>query len=118
MIKKMTCIECPKGCALEVDIENCRAVKISGNECPKGEKYAISEVENPMRILTATVLAEGLSVKMVPVRTSRPIPKSRIIEAMEQIRKIRVNRPVSVNEVIVKNFLGIDVTLIATRDIV
>ena len=114
----MTCIECPKGCALEVDIENCRAVKISGNECPKGEKYAISEVENPMRILTATVLAEGLSVKMVPVRTSRPIPKSRIIEAMEQIRKIRVNRPVSVNEVIVKNFLGIDVTLIATRDIV
>ena len=117
MIKKLTCIECPKGCGLEVDIENCRVVKVSGNECPKGEKYAIAEIENPVRILTTTVLSEGLSLKMVPVRTSAPIPKTRLLEAMEEIRQLKVSKPHQPGDVIINNFLGLGVNLIATRDV-
>ncbi|MFA5085811.1 MAG: DUF1667 domain-containing protein, partial [Candidatus Omnitrophota bacterium] len=94
MIKKLTCIECPKGCALSINIEGCRVVEVSGNECPKGEKYAIQEIENPIRILTSAVLAEGLSLKMVPVRTDKPIPKNRLAEAMEEVKKIRLKNPV------------------------
>ena len=115
MTKKLTCIECPKGCVLAVDVENSRVIKVTGNQCPKAEQYAISEIENPSRILTSTVLGQGLILKMIPVRTNKPIPKSRIFEAMAEIKKIRVGRPLTSGEVIVKNFLGLDADLIATR---
>lgn len=117
MIKKITCIECPKGCTLSVDIENCRVVKLSGNECPKGEKYAISEIESPLRVLTSSVLAEGLALKMVPVRTDKPIPKLKLMEAMREIKKIRVSRPLNAGEVIAENFLKLGVNLISTRNV-
>ena len=100
MIKRMTCIECPKGCRLAVDVENGKVVKVTGNECPKGEKYAISEVENPARILTSTILGQGLELKMIPVRTDKPMPKSRIFEAVNEIKKIRVQKPLSAGDVI------------------
>ena len=116
MIKRMTCIECPKGCQLSIDIESCRVVKVSGNDCPKADKYAVQEIENPMRILTSTVLAEGLSLKMVPVRTSEPIPKSGIMEAMSAVKKMRLAKPVRCGEIIAKNFLNLGADLIATRD--
>lgn len=116
MIKRLTCIECPKGCVLSVEAENCRVVKITGSECPKGEKYAVSEIENPTRILTSTVLAEGLPLKMIPVRTDRPIPKSDIPKAMREIKKIRVKQFLRMGDIVIRDFLGIGVNLIATRD--
>lgn len=117
MIKNLACIECPKSCALSVDIENCRVIKVSGSKCPKGEEYAVSEIENPARILTATVLAQGLSLKMVPVRTNKTIPKDRIMEAACLIRKIKIDRPVRIGDVLVKNLLGLGVNLVVTRDV-
>ena len=115
MKKNLVCIECPKGCLLSVDIENCRVVKVEGNQCPKGEKYAASEVENPMRILTSAVLTEGLGLKMLPVRTSKPIPKTKISAAMEEIKRIRLKEPVKTGDIIIKDLLGTGVDLIATR---
>ena len=117
MTKILTCIECPKGCALSIDIENCRVVKVSGNECPKGEEYAHQEIENPMRILTSAVLSQGLTLKMVPVRTDKPIPKSRIMEAMDEIKKIRLKKPVKTGEVILENLLGIGANVISVRKV-
>ncbi len=115
MKKEIICIECPVGCALSVDVENCKVVKVSGGKCPKGEKYAISEVENPARILTSTVLTDGLSLKMIPVRTDNPLPKCDILRAAEEIKKIRINKPIRIGEIIVKNFLDLEINLIATR---
>lgn len=117
MIKKITCIECPKGCALSVDIENCRVLKVSGNECPKGEKYAISEIERPLRVLTSTVLGEGLDLKMVPVRTDKPIPKNKLLDAMDEIRKLRIAKCLKPGDIVVDNFMGLGVNLVATREI-
>lgn len=117
MVKKITCIECPRGCTLSIDIENCRVVKVAGNECPKGEKYAISEAENPMRILTSTILTEGLSLKMAPVRTDGPIPKSRIMASMGEIKKIGLKSPAHAGDVLVKDFMGLGVNLIITRQV-
>ncbi len=115
--KTITCIECPVGCSLRVDIENRKVVKVSGNKCPKGEKYAITEFENPLRILTSTVLTKGLPVKMVPVKTDGPIPKGRIMDVMGEIKKIILDRPVRVGDVIADNISGLGVNLVATRDI-
>ena len=115
MKKRVTCIDCPKGCVLTADTENGKVLKVSGNECPKGEEYAMAEIENPVRILTSTVVNEGLSLKMIPVRTDRPIPKGKMMEAMRAIRKLRVARPVDSGEAIVKGFLGLEADLIVTR---
>lgn len=117
MIKKLTCIECPKGCALTVDVENCRVRQVSGNECPRGKIYAESEIENPVRILTSTVLTKGLSLKMAPVRTDRPMPKAKLPQAMREIKKIRIKKPLGAGEIIVENFLGLKINLVATRDV-
>ena len=103
-------------CALTVDIESCRVVKVDGTKCPKGQDYAKTEIENPLRILTGTVLAKGLPFKMVPVRTDRPIPKAKILEAAAEMRKLRITKPPRMGEVIVANFMGLGVNLIATRE--
>ena len=115
MIKKMTCIACPNGCQLEVDEEGGHVIKVTGNKCEKGDAYARQEVENPLRVISSTVLAKGLNLKMVPVRTNKPIPKARIFEAMAEIRKIKLDKAVKAGEVIAPNFLGLDVDLIAAR---
>lgn len=115
MTKKMVCIECPLGCVLEVDIGS-EPIKITNNKCPKGENYAISEIENPQRILTSSVLTQDLSLKIVPVKTDRPIPKKDLLKAMEEIKKIRLKKPVAVGDIVMKNFLGLGVNLVATRE--
>ena len=43
MKKTLTCIICPRGCTLEAtQTEN--GLSITGNACPKGEKYATDEL--------------------------------------------------------------------------
>ena len=39
-IKELTCIGCPLGCALTVEMDGGEVVKISGNTCPRGAAYA------------------------------------------------------------------------------
>ncbi len=115
MNKQIICIECPQGCALAMEIEGGKLISAGGNKCPKGLVYARAEAENPQRIFTSTVLCLGLELKMLPVRTNQPIPRGKVFEAGVEVKKIRVDRPVSVGEAVVKNFLNLGVDLIATR---
>ncbi len=115
--RTITCIECPLGCRLSVDVEGCRVVKVSGNKCPKGEDYAVTETERPMRMLTSTVITEGLPLRAVPVRTDRPVPKEKILDIMAEIKTIRLRKKVRVGEVLLENALGLGVNIIATREV-
>lgn len=115
MIKKIICIECPKGCSISVNIKKGKISSLKGNECQKGLRYATSEVESPLRVLTSTVLSQGLPLKMIPVRTDRPIPKRHAYKAAKAIKKIRIAKPVLAGDVLVEDFLGLGVNLIATR---
>jgi CxxC motif-containing protein len=117
MVKNLTCIECPVGCALSVETGGSSGISVTGHACPKGEVYAQSEIENPVRIVTSTVLTTSESVQFLPVRTDRPIPKTRIFDAMAAIRNIIVDKPLGTGDIVVENFLGLGVNLIATRDI-
>ena len=117
MTKKMTCIECPKSCTLSVDIENCEVRNVAGAKCPRGVAYAVSEVQSPARILTATVIAIGLDLKLIPVRTDKPIPKKDILKAAEEIGRMKISAPVKTGDIIVDNFLGLGVKLVATREV-
>jgi CxxC motif-containing protein len=102
---------------LSIDYEGCKAVTVRGAKCPKGIAYGIAEIESPMRILTSVVSAEGLPVKMVPVRTSKPIPKKDILAAMDEIKKARVKGPVRAGQAIIPDLLGLGIKIIATRSV-
>jgi len=118
MIKNLTCIECPKGCRLSIEVDSSgHVVKVTGNQCEKGDRYGRSEIENPVRIFTSSIVADGLSLKMVPVRTNQPIPKAKISEGMVRVKKIRIKTPIKINDIIVRDFLVEGVHLIATRDV-
>ena len=54
---------------------------------------------------------------MIPVRTDRPIPKSKIPGAMNEIKKIRIKNNIQQGEVVTENFMGLGVNLIATRQV-
>lgn len=117
MIKHLTCIECPKGCRITVTDDEAGGLKADGCQCEKGERYAKSEATHPTRLVTSTVLAEGLSVKMVPVRTDRPVPRECVVDVMAEIRKVRVRQPLAAGDIVLENVLGLEVNLVATRSI-
>ncbi len=105
MNKVLTCIVCPIGCQLEVELDGTEVRKVSGNSCKRGEAYAMSELTNPQRIVTSTVKTVGGEI--LPVKTSMGIPKKLIFECMDEINRIRLeNREYSVGDVVVHNVLG------------
>jgi len=117
MIKNMICIECPKGCALSLEMEADKIKTILGAKCPKGTAYAVAETENPVRIFTSTVMTEGLGIKLAPVRTDGPIPKRDIMKAATEVRRLKISKPVVVGDIIIRNFIGLGVNLVVTREI-
>ena len=112
-MKELICIGCPKGCRLKVDEDNGFAV--TGNGCPRGAEYGRSEVSNPCRVVTSTVIIEGAAYRRCPVRTDKPVPKSIMFDVMNVIAGIRAVSPVKRGEVLVENILGTDANLIVTR---
>ena len=112
--KKMTCIECPVGCVKTVDVDNCKVTAVVDNKCPKGRAYAVSETEDPSRVITSAVVAEGLAVKMVSVRTDKAVPKFRLMDVMAEIKKSRVATPVEVGDVIIADVCGLGMNVVST----
>ncbi len=113
--KKLVCVNCPKGCNITVTLDNGKVVDIQGYTCEKGKNYAAQETVRPMRVLTSTVKVENASLRVLPVITDAEIPLDLCDQAMEEIRKLDVKAPIKVNDVIVKDFLGTGVNLVASR---
>lgn len=110
-VKILTCIECPIGCQIEVEIENGNPVSIKGNACPRGKLYAENEVVCPRRVLTTTIRAKNGT--LIPVKTDKPIKKNEIFEVMKKINALVCALPVKIGDIIVKNITE-DINLIAT----
>ena len=114
-VREMICISCPMGCKLTVEMDGDKVVSVSGNTCPRGERYAIKECTNPERILTSTVKIEGAAHRVLPVITDREIPLDMLFDAMEEIRKVCVTAPVKEKDVIIEDILGTGANVIASR---
>lgn len=114
MKKEITCIICPRGCALEVEIDG-DAVSVSGNSCPKGNTYGIEEATAPRRTVTSIVRVSNRKDTMVSVKTSPAVPKEKMADVMAVIRSAEVNAPVRIGDVLLKDVFGSDI--IATKDI-
>jgi CxxC motif-containing protein len=115
MAKKiLTCIGCPLGCIIEVNTEGERIVSIEGNNCPRGEAYARSELTAPMRTLTTTVFAGS---GMLPVRTDKPVPKGLLFDCMSAINRSYVRLPVYAGDIVIANILNTGANVIATKNL-
>ena len=116
MLREYTCIVCPNGCALTVsDGEN--ALTVTGALCPRGRDYAIAETENPCRNIASSVRVTGGELPLASVRLTAPIPRARIMDAMAQIRRVRLAAPVRVGQVAIRNLLGLGVDVVATKGV-
>ena len=114
--KHLTCIVCPMGCRLEVTLDNGKVTQVTGNTCPRGKKYAETELTAPMRTLTSTVKINGRYEKLLPVKTT-PMPKGNMEKAMKLINEITVSAPIKRGTVIAHDFTAPGVELIAGKSI-
>jgi len=131
-MQDLTCIVCPIGCDLEVkENSSPNDLSVTGNKCPRGETYAIEELTAPKRTVTATCrIEEELTrghvepsvrgtefIKRLPVKTSIPCPKELIPDLLNDIYKIKVSLPIKTGNVIIKNWNGEGINIVATRSI-
>ena len=112
-MKELICITCPRGCHLVVDDD----MNVTGNFCPRGKAYAISELTHPVRTLTSTVKTNSKFNPRLPVKSNKPLPKELVFKAMEEIDKIQIKLPIKIGDVIIKNVCGSDVDIVATKNI-
>lgn len=115
--KELTCIGCPLGCALTVDIEATEVLRVTGNTCKRGEAYARKEVTNPTRIVTSTVKVEGGTQAVVSVKTKEDIPKDKIFDCVTALQGVTIKAPVAIGDTILDDVAGTGVAVIATKNI-
>lgn len=120
---KFNCTTCPSECLLTVEVErdvngSVAAIhSVTGNRCPRGDKFAHQELTCPMRVLTTTVAVSGGDEALLPVRTAEAIPLALHAQAMDLIRGVVVDAPIRMGEVVLPNLLNTGIDLIASMDI-
>lgn len=116
MKKEFTCICCPLGCQITVTEENGQLI-ITGNNCPKGEKYVKDEMTNPTRMVTSMVQVDGGEIPVVSVKTKEAIPKEKMQDCIEALKGVTVNAPVKIGDVILEDVADTGISVIATKNV-
>lgn len=114
--RELTCIVCPRGCSLRVELSDDGAVlSVSGNICKRGAVYANDECTNPQRTVTSTVRCEDGEV--VSCKTSTTVPKALVFDVMKEINAAVAPNDVKIGDVVISNILntGADVIITSNR---
>ena len=114
--KYFTCVICPIGCEIDVELQDSNVVSIEGSKCAKGKEFVSQELKEPMRILTTTVRVKGAKWAMLPVRTDKPIPKRLLFRAIKELAGIELQAPINVSDVIIRDIAGTEANIVATRN--
>lgn len=118
----LTCIICPMGCSMEVEVETNasgqkKVLSVKDNGCKRGVQYAAKELQNPTRTLTTTIKVEGGELPLVPVKTAGEVPKASLLQCMEVVRRASCKAPVKRGDVLIYDLLGTGVNVVACADI-
>lgn len=116
MERVITCVVCPNSCNLHVKVEG-EEFYIEGNLCHRGKEFAINEIKNPKRSLCTTVKTIFKEMPRLSVRTDGEILKSQIEELMNEISKVVVTKPLSINEIVLEDVAHSGINVIATTDL-
>lgn len=112
-MKKLICIVCPSGCSLTVNDD----LSVDGARCPRGEAYGRAEVQNPVRVLTATVAVAGALYRRCPVKSAAPLPRALLLPAMEALSGVTLTVPVRAGQIVLENVCGSGVNVVAVRNL-
>jgi CxxC motif-containing protein len=113
--KHFTCVTCPVGCEVDVDVQDGSIISMTGNKCDKVKEFVLQELKEPMRVLTTIVRIKSAKYAMLPVRTDKPIPKRLFLQAIGELAKVDLRTPVHISDVIVKDVAGSGANIVATR---
>ncbi len=120
---QFNCTTCPSECLLTVEVERgadgavVEVRSVTGNSCPRGDKFAHQELTCPMRVLTTTVAISDGDETLLPVRTAEAIPLALHAQAMSLIRGLVIDAPIRMGDVVLENLLNTNIDLIASKDI-
>lgn len=114
--RDFTCVVCPIGCEIDVELRDGEVASMTGNKCAKGKDFVLQELEEPMRVLTTTVPIRGARWAVLPVRTDKAIPKRLLFSAIRELASVRLQAPVRVADVIIRDIAGTGANVIATRN--
>jgi len=114
---ELTCIRCPMGCALRVELADGEVTSVSGNTCRRGEDYAKTEAVHPVRTVTSTVRVKNGARPVVAVKTVPDVPKDKIFDVMADIRALRAEAPVHIGDVLLRHIAGTDADHVATAEL-
>jgi len=112
----LICISCPRGCHLSVEKEGEKVI-VTGNSCPRGEAYGISEITNPLRTLTTTVAIQSKDCHRLPLISSSPLPKDKLMDAMKAMKDVKIDPPVKLGDVVVENILDLGIDMLAAKSV-
>ena len=113
--KHFVCVVCPIGCEVDVVHDGSKIISMEGNKCERSEEFVSQELIEPMRILTTTVRIQGARRSVIPVRTDKSVPKRLFPRIMKQLRRIKLQAPVNMLDVVVSDVLHTGANVIATR---
>ena len=68
-------------------------------------------------MITSTVVILNGKISRLPVATSNPIPKTKIMDVMQEINKVKVEAPIYVKDIVISNVLGLGIDIVATREV-
>jgi CxxC motif-containing protein len=111
------CIGCPLGCRVRVVLDRRgRVAGMRGAQCRQGEKYVLKELKEPVRTLTTTLRTTDPEFPLLPVRTSRPVLKTLLLDIMKETAGVVLKPPVRCGQVVVPDVAGSGADLVATAD--
>lgn len=121
-MRELVCICCPLGCRLQVeqptdDVQPSAALQVTGNRCPRGKAYAITELTDPRRTVTTTVRVTGGIRPCVSVKTDGQVPKARMQEVVRRLAAIQATAPIHIGDVLAEDVAGTGIAVVATADL-
>lgn len=117
MTKEIICTVCPTGCTIHVEGENRKIKQIEDFSCPRGKVYAENEFISPVRILTSTAKVKDAKTPLVAVRSKTPVPKDKLFDCMEEIRKLNLDAPVNRGDVLIADVCRTGVDIVASGEV-
>lgn len=115
--KDITCIICPIGCKIQVKTDGKHFEICEGHKCKRGIEYARSEALDPRRMLTSSVLVKDGEWPLVSIKSSKPVPKNKVFEILTEIKNAKIDAPVNLGKIIIKNVANTNIDIIATKSI-
>lgn len=110
-MQQITCVICPKGCTIKTEDK----IHYVGHQCERGLEYAIAEFTAPVRVVTTTVSISGSDYQRLPVKSTQPLPKALMCDAVKQLSSLKLSAPISIGDIIWSGTVdGVDIAFKAT----